>query len=461
MPLAHSRRPLAMVLPVAVAAFLLAPGASVAQPPASPAAIAPADVETAPAELASVASSFVHLTLEAGTYESDYVDAYYGPDVYKTAADANPRSRDALIAIARGLIASIDDIAPRLSDPLLRRRAAALRGQLVAADTRLQMIGGTRLPFDAEARGLFATTPVLRPLSDFDPILAELETQIPGTGPLAARVDAFNDRYIIPADRLRAVMDAAIAECRRRTADHIALPEGESFTLEFVTGKPWSGYNYYQGHFHSLIQINTDLPVRISRAVDLGCHEGYPGHHVLNLMIESRLVQTRRWQEYTINPLYSPLSLVSEGSANYGIDLAFPGEQRLAFERDVLYPLAGLDPATAAAYWRVQNALTALSGARLTIARDYLDGRITRAQAIELTQKYLLVSPARAEQSVAFTDHYRSYVINYGLGKDMVQAYVEAGNADAATRWRRMESILSEPTQPADLLALPGGAPAP
>ena len=62
---------------------------------------------------------------------------------------------------------------------------------------------------------------------------------------------------------------------------HIALPENERFTLEFVTGKSWGGYNYYKGNAHSLIQVNTDLPIRISRAVDLGCHEGYPGHHVL------------------------------------------------------------------------------------------------------------------------------------------------------------------------------------
>ena len=232
----------------------------------------------------------------------------------------------------------------------------------------------------------------------------------------------------------------------------MTLPAGENFTLEFVTDKPWSGYNYYQGNYRSLIQVNTDLPIRISRAVDLGCHEGYPGHHVLNLMVEERLVNQRGWREYSVNPLYSPTSVLSEGSANYGIDLAFPGPERLAFERDVLYPLAGLDPATAAAYWRVQQATEGLSGARLTIAQQYLDGAITRAQAVTLSERYLLVSPARAEQSIAFTDHYRSYVINYGWGKDLVRRYIERGDVDQQTRWQRMEAILSEPTLPSDLV---------
>ena len=227
--------------------------------------------------------------------------------------------------------------------------------------------------------------------------------------------------------------------------------------MEFVTGKTWSGYNYYQGNYKSLIQVNTDLPIRISRAVDLGCHEGYPGHHVLNLLVEERLARAKGWKEYEVNPLYSPTSVLSEGSANYGIDLAFPGPERLAFERDVLYPLAGLDPKRAEGYWQMQQMTEGLSGARLTIARMYLDGEIARTKAVELTQRYLLLSPARAEQSVAFTDHYRSYVINYGWGKDLVRNYVERGapvgsGPDAKTRWIRMEKILSEPTLPADLL---------
>ncbi len=399
-----------------------------------------------------IANAYIKLTLEAGTHEAEYVDAYYGPAALQSAAKANPRSLAALIADARRLTTAIDETLPQISNEADRRRALALRGMLVAADTRLQMLQGKKFNFYDEAKGQFATVPVLKPIAEYDPILASLEKLIPGNGTLAARVDAFNERYVIPKDRLQLVFDAAIAECKKRTAEHVTLPAGENFTLEFVTGKTWSGYNYYKGGYKSLIQVNTDLPIRISRAVDLGCHEGYPGHHVLNLLVEERIARGKGWNEYEVNPLYSPTSVLSEGSANYGIDLAFPGPERLKFERDVLYPLAGLNPATAEAYWKMQQMTEALSGARLTIAKMYLDGEIDRAKALELTQKYLLLSPARAEQSVAFTDHYRSYVINYGWGKDLVREYVERGNPDAQTRWTRMEKILSEPTLPSDLL---------
>ena len=114
------------------------------------------------------------------------------------------------------------------------------------------------------------------------------------------------------------------------------------FDLGFVTGKSWSGYNYYKGGYRSRIEVNTDLPIRISRAVDLGCHEGYPGHHVLNTLLEQHLAKGRGWIEYSVYPLYSPQSLLAEGSANYGIELAFPGREKLAYEVKALYPLAGL-----------------------------------------------------------------------------------------------------------------------
>jgi hypothetical protein len=440
---------LAGSLAMCLAGCTMTPNGSSASNAAAPVAGTTSDKSA----LDGVAADYIVLTLEAGTHEAEYVDAYYGPAKLQDEAKANPRSKAELIAASRTLIERLDSaILPQLSVASDRSRAKALRGMLVAAVTRLQMLEGRKFSFADETRGQFATEPVLKPLSEYDPALARLEKLIPGSGPLAARVDRFNERFTIPKDRLQSVFDAAIAECKRRTAEHIALPPGENFTMEFVTGKTWSGYNYYKGNYKSLIQINTDLPIRISRAVDLGCHEGYPGHHVLNLMVEERLARAKGWKEYEVNPLYSPTSVLSEGSANYGIDLAFPGPERLAFERDVLYPLAGLDPKTAESYWKMQQMTDALSGARLTIAKMYLDGEVTRAQALELTQKYLLLSPARAEQSVAFTDHYRSYVINYGWGKDLVRGYVERGNPDANTRWMRMEKILSEPTLPADLL---------
>ncbi len=407
---------------------------------------------TAPQMLDDIANRYIKLNLTIGEREPGYIDAYYGPPEWKREAEGAQSTIADLRNAVGALTRELERLPAQALDQDEQRRLTFLRAQLGAANTRLRMAQGETLSFREESLGLFGATPDLKPLASYDAVLARIDRLVPGAGPLDVRVTNFLDRYIIPAERLKPVFDAAIAECRARTARYIKLPEGEKFTMEFVTDKPWSGYNYYQGGYESLIQINTDLPIRISRAVDLGCHEGYPGHHALNMLLEERQTNAKGWQEFSLYPLYSPQSLIAEGSANYGIDLAFPGQQRLEFERDVLYPLAGLDPATARAYFDLNNAISALSGARFTIAQQYLDGEIDREQAVKLIRKYQLVSEKRARQSVDFNDTYRSYVINYGLGKDMVRDYIEAAGNDPLFRWAAMERIISEPTLPADLV---------
>ena len=402
--------------------------------------------------LDAIARDYVKLQLAIGEKEEGYIDAYYGPPEWQAEAKLAPRPLPDLAARAFVLSVRLQSLADARLEPIERRRRDFLLAQLKAASTRLAMMQGHKLAFADEAEGLLGVRPELKPLSSYDPVLARIERLVPGTGPLADRVDAFAERFNVARDRLEPVMRAAIAECRRRTLEHIALPANERFTLEFVTGKSWGGYNWYKGDSNSLIQVNTDLPTRIGRAVDLGCHEGYPGHHVYNALLEEKLARGRGWVEFTIYPLYSPQSFIAEGSANYGIELAFPGGEQLAFEKSVLYPLAGLPTAQAAQYLELAHATRDLAGARFTIAADYLDGRITRAEAVELTRRYQLVSPVRAEKSVAFIDQYRSYVINYGLGLDYVRTYVESFGEAPERRWAAMESLLSGPTLPSDLV---------
>src|SRR5207247_4487016 len=179
-------------------------------------------------------------------------------------------------------------------------------------------------------------------------------------GAVAERYEAYRQQFVIPRDELDAVFRKAIAGCRARTRPHMPLPSGESFTVEYVNDKSWSGYNWYQGGYRSLIQVNTDLPIFIDRAVDLACHEGYPGHHVYNVLLEQHLVKERGWIEFTIYPLFSPQSLIAEGTANFGIDVAFPGRERVAYEQKTLFPLAGLDASRAAEYYDAMSLMDQL-----------------------------------------------------------------------------------------------------
>ncbi|WP_116366228.1 hypothetical protein [Parahaliea mediterranea] len=402
------------------------------------------------------AQQYVRLVLAMGEHDEGYVDAYYGPPQWRQQAAEAPPAPAAIAATARQLQAQLpaaDEQAATAPDTALEAlRVNYLRTQLGALAAYAGRFG-SKAPrdFDAEARALYDTAPPRRELSSFDSTLAQLAALLPGDGPLHERVDAFQRQFDIPRAKLPAVFEAAIDACRERTLAHIALPEGESFRLEYVTDQPWSGYNWYEGKAHSLIQVNTDLPVRIDRAIDLGCHEGYPGHHTYNALLESTFVQQRGWVEFSVYPLFSPQSLIAEGSANYGIELAFPGKEKLRFEQEVLYPLAGLDPTTAKRYDEVQALTAELSYARNEIARQYLNGEIDREQAIALSQTYGPTSHSRAEQSVRFIDTYGAYVINYNWGKALVKAYIERDTHSSEQRWQKFSALLASPRLPSDL----------
>jgi hypothetical protein len=203
-----------------------------------------------------------------------------------------------------------------------------------------------------------------------------------------------------------------------------------------------------------VIQVNTDLAIYIDRAVDLACHEGYPGHHVYNALLEKHLVGDRGWREFSVYPLFSPQSLIAEGTANFGIEVAFPGPERVAYETSALFPLAGLDPSKADEYYQVQALVDELSYAGNEAARRYLDGRMTADEAVAYLERYAMMPGDRAKQRIKFFDQYRSYVINYNFGKDLVERYVESRGGtthNPRKRWEEFGRLLSSPRLPSGL----------
>ncbi|MEM7048021.1 MAG: hypothetical protein AAF604_00085 [Acidobacteriota bacterium] len=402
-----------------------------------------------------IAEGYVRLVLAVGRHDADFVDAYYGPSEWRQEADqGEPRPLTELADTARALRDEVRRL-PAPSEEVDQRRQSFFDLQLRAIETRIAMLAGERKSFDQESELLYDAVAPHHEEAHFAEILTQLEGRLPGAGSLTERFAAWRKAFEIPPEKLPAVFDAAIQECRRRTAQYLELPAGESFEVEYVSDQPWSAYNWYQGGFKSLIQVNTDLPITIDRAVDLACHEGYPGHHVYNLLLERDLVIARGWRELSVYPLFSPMSLIAEGTANFGIEVAFPGAERTAFERDVLYPLAGLDPERAGEFAEVAELVSGLSYAGNEAARRYLDGEIDAAGAADWLERFAMYDRPRAEQRVRFVDRYRSYVINYNLGRDLVRQFVESqgGTVEAPERrWEVFESLLNSPRTASALL---------
>lgn len=404
-----------------------------------------------------VSNRYVRLVLALGQHDADYVDAYYGDPAVRKQAEADKLSLADIESRASTLEADVTKAAlptSKTDAELWRQRKQYLQRQLSALRARLSMLEGKRLTFDQESDALYDAVAPRHTEAEFSAILAKLESKLPGTGPVIRRYEAFKESFIVPKDRLDVVFKAAIRACRDRTMQYIELPASESFTVEYVTGKSWSGYNWYQGNFRSVIQVNTDLPTYIDRALDLACHEGYPGHHVYNVLLEKHLVRDRGWNEFSVYPLFSPQSLIAEGTANYGIEVAFTRSDRIAFERDALFPLAKISSSRAGEFYEVMDLIEQLSYAGNEAARRYIDGQLDAKGAADWLETYAMMPRARAEQRVKFFDQYRSYVINYNLGKDLVRAFIERrtrGDKSPRKKWEEFAALLSSPRLPSGL----------
>ena len=154
--------------------------------------------EPARDNLNSAARDYVRLELAIGEKEDGYIDAYYGPETLKAEGKALAARTDlpALQQDAEQLRARVQRLGKH-STGEQALRARFLAAQLTAAVTRLRMLRGERLSFDDEAQGLFGVRPKLKPLGAYDAVLARIDKLVPGSGPLAERVDAYQDRFLI------------------------------------------------------------------------------------------------------------------------------------------------------------------------------------------------------------------------------------------------------------------------
>ena len=404
-----------------------------------------------------IAESYVKLVLEVGKYDPLYVDAFYGPKEWKPKQEnltADSTALVELISVADSLLKELELLSDYKATELETLRFHYLYKQLFAVKARVIILNGSLLPFRLESRALYDVMPSFVSEDSLQKTLDELNKLLPGNGNISDRMVEFKKKFEIPKDKMPAVFDAAIKECKSRTIKYINLPAGENFKVEYVTNKPWGAYNWYKGNYFSLIQVATDFPIYIDGAVGLAAHEGYPGHHVYNSLLEQNLVKDRDWIEYTVYPLYSPQSVIAEGTARVGEDLLFTGDERMNFEKEVLFPLAGLSAKDADLYYNILSLVEKLSGAGVLAAKNYLNGDWTKEETVAWLQKFQLRTKERAEKYLSFIETYRSYVVTYNTGEILIKGYMErnGGTKDnLAKRWEIFTKLISTPQTPSGL----------
>jgi hypothetical protein len=403
--------------------------------------------------MSAIADEFIRVGLLFQNHDpSPYL--YFGPEALRTEARRQQVPLADVVPQLIALRARIEAL-PATAAPEEQRRRRDLAQRITATVTRGGILmGDFPASFDEEVRLLFDVQVPRFDEAHFRAVTAKLDSIIPGDGDLVTRVEAFREQFVIPPERLEAVMTRAISECRARARAHLELPADEQVTLSMTTGKHWVGFAEYRGKSQSTYHLNRDIPVHIERAIELGCHEAYPGHHVHATLVDQELVGRRGWNEYTLITLLGPLAVVAEGAANFGVDLAFSRQQRIEFDRTVLMPLAGLDGRQLETYYHYIDLLDELNFARNEVARKYLYEGLPREQAVQWLMEFGLETRATASQRIDFIDTQRVYVITYNHGKRLVRDYVMTkGQPGSSEAWQAFQEILTTPLSPADLLA--------
>ena len=386
----------------------------------------------------AAARDYVRLAVALGERDHDSIDYYVGPPGWVDGVHEHPATfgqiRAAALELARQLQSAV---AAAPTDEAKRRDYLIV--QLEALAARVDVLAGKSPSFDAESVALFGVK--IEGDRDHARIAAirhELQRLLGGSGDLGERYVRFSRGFVSPRERLPAVMSAALEGCRRQTLAHVPLPPGEGVSVTYVEGAPWSGFSTYLGHYHSVLKVNLGFALGPGEVLNLACHEGYPGHHAFNSI---RDWKGHVWPEVAVQPTFSPQSLLSEGAASEALDLAFPQAARLEFERKVLFPAAGLDPARAAQYVEVERLIDQLRDTEAFVARDYLDQHLEFVRAEQALDEDAAM--ADAVPTLLYVNEFRSYVVTYTLGRKLVARCVN-GTSHEDT-WARYLALMETP----------------
>ncbi len=391
-----------------------------------------------------VAREYLLLAMRLDQHVPGLVDGYFGPADLKAQVDMEPirpprRLADDAGAIRARLAAEVDH----------GQRRDWLDAQLVALETQARALGGTELPYVEHLRRCFTLAPQRRDDALFDDAAAELDALLPGRGPVADRLQAWDDRFAIPADAVRPAVDWLSAAFRERARELWGIPEGEEVSVSFVRNQPWTGYNWYDGGFRSRFDLNLDLPVRVDTLLHVVAHETYFGHHLEHAWREAEQVLRHGRLEASILLINTPECLVSEGLADLGIELALPANERRSLLEE-LCRRAGIEADAGDAERHV-----AMSAPRRRLGEVRVNAALLRHadgaghdDVLAYLRETGRLSADAAAKRLEFIEHplWKTYVFVDHEGEALLRRWVGAApDGNAAARFGR---LLREPLTP-------------
>ena len=384
-------------------------------------------------------SDYIQLAFRIHQHIDGYVDAYTGPPGLRDAVlNTHPWPGSALVSEAERLGNTLEDT----TYPALRR--AYLHKQVGAMLTTCRQIAGESLPYREEIRRCYDINPEPIAEAEFDAAIEELETLLPGNGPVRERMITWRKQFEVAPPVARGLLEIIEDEVRKRTIALYPLPAGETVEFRLVSDQPWSGYNWYYGNYQSVVDLNTDLPIHAHTLTALVAHEAYPGHHTEHCLKEARLFEAAGWLEHSIFLVSTPEAVIAEGIANTGRHVIFgPGELE-EWQATYVYPEAGIagDPQREQRISAASGALAGVAGNAAFLLHD--EGR-PADEVLRYLMRYGLLNEKQAGQRMRFitSPMWRAYIFTYFYGERLMQTWIQQGD-----KAKRFGALLQEQTYP-------------
>ncbi|MFE9578383.1 DUF885 domain-containing protein [Nocardia sp. NPDC006044] len=385
-------------------------------------------------------TEYLRLGLAFDRLEDGFVDAFTGdPDLRREVENAPAPEPRQLARRAAELRAGLADAG------LSAERTEFLDVHLRALECSGRKFAGDDIGFVDEVRAYFDVDIAPGDVENYREAHRQMDEVLAGTGPLAERVIAHRKADEIPPERLSACVEAFSGALRELVRDRYPLPDHEHVTYEVVGDKPWSGFNYYLGNYHSRVAINSDLKQHMSHLPVLIAHESYPGHHTEHCRKEAGLVAAGQ-AEQTLFVVNTPQCLMAEGLADLALGaIVGPGWGKWAQE---IYADLGLrfDGERAE---RLSTASAELLSVRQDAALLLHDQHRSQDEVAEFLQTWSLTTPERARQSLRFLSSplWRAYISTYVEGYRLLGGWLDQA-VDLDDRSDRFRRLLDEPLTP-------------
>ena len=410
---------------------------------------------TSQSSAARLAEDYIDIALKLDEISRGEVDSYYGSYDSGQILEA---SLDEIIIDAGDLKARVDSVREAISDQ-------RLEGLALKVDHLLRVLGflanGDLLPFSEELGGFFGIRiDELSPETRLDAsgrvvsveraptalelaaseAKEELDKLLPGQGSLPFRVSNFQSRFLVPLSQREQLFELALDACEKNTKENWELPLDSGVKINWTreVSSPWHSY---LGEGASEISINPLAMGYIGLMIDVACHEGYPGHHAQHVLLEQSLNHVGDFSpEERLMLLRTQKTAVLEGAADYGIGLAFPQDKRLEFERDVLFPLAGLDTSEIESYLRVHHLVKIANAGVTKTIQAYADEKLPSvAAAVRLENDFLVASPRGV---LEFVDRYGAYAAIYPLSTLTITGFLDGQVKSKIAYWKELEELI-------------------